>query len=168
MMNEVLQKALRDYILQERKLNKRQPYLSEYEDGVIEGVNDTLEAIETLKDIQSLEKQIKNERRWHKREAFLSDYENGVNEGVNDTLDVVERIINEHALGIESFVQLIQATETLSTGMNVFIAKGMIYRLYRNEQGEKYIIDNAGEFFKLTDLHICKKFNVVKTIDITK
>ncbi|WP_144536908.1 hypothetical protein [Bacillus thuringiensis] len=167
-MNEVLQKALRDYILQKRNLNKRQPYLSDYEDGVIEGVNDTLDVIETLKGIQSLEKQIKNERRWHKREAFLTDYENGVNEGVNDTLDDVENIINEHVLKIESFVQLIKATETLSAGMNVFIAKDMIYRLYRNEQGKKYIIDNTGEFFELTDLHICEKFDVVETIDITK
>lgn len=45
---EELTKLLTDYVEVQRKLNKDQPFLSDYENGVREGVNDTLDDIEQI------------------------------------------------------------------------------------------------------------------------
>lgn len=58
-MNE-LQKLLTEYIEKQRKLYQNEPFLSDYENGVNTGVNDTLDDIEQiLKDIKKHDKEKK-------------------------------------------------------------------------------------------------------------
>lgn len=58
-MNE-LQKLLTEYIEKQRKLYRDEPFLSDYENGVNTGVNDTLDGIEQiLKDIKKHDKEKK-------------------------------------------------------------------------------------------------------------